>query len=92
MLQVGRISDKPDQRHFDYYTRRASGKKRKPLQAVTFDRIDLNQEKSSDDNTWLKDFIDAMPEDTVRERIKEYLDSSTELEDILSEKLIMEEL
>lgn len=90
-MQVGRIGDKPDQRHF-YYSGGGYKKSCKPLHAVAFDRIDLSLDKSSDDNTWLKDFINAMPEETVRERIREFVDFCPEVEEVLCEKLIMEEL
>ncbi|MFP4014245.1 MAG: hypothetical protein ACLFVQ_09190 [Chitinispirillaceae bacterium] len=90
-MQVGRISDKPDQRQF-FYSGGGYKKKRKPIHAVAFDRIDLSSGKSSDDNTWLAEFINAMPEETVRERIREFVEFSPEVEEVLCEKLIMEEL
>ncbi len=90
-MQIGRVSDKPEDKLFNY----GSGvykKPRKPVEAVTFDRIEISGDSSEADCTFLRQFIEAMPEEVVRERMKDYLDAFVELEEILCEKLIMEEL
>lgn len=91
-MQVGRIGDKYEER-FPSYNPGALKKKLSPLQAVAFDRIDLSSpQQGASDISWLRKFILDMPDETVKERMRQVFDACPEFEEVLSEKLIMEEL
>lgn len=63
-----------------------------PLDAITFDRVELSGEQPElvSENTGLIKIITEMNSSTVDRKIKNYLDSFTTIDDAIAEKIFME--
>ncbi len=65
-----------------------------PIDAVTFDLVDLSGEvpKQIGKYDWLTSMVMAMPDEEVNRRMKKLRDSYSDIEDALADKVIMEAL
>lgn len=65
---------------------------RQPIDAVTFDVVDISGEKPGriDEYQWLKTLVSSMSEKEVERKMKDYRNSFTTIDDAVAEKIIME--
>jgi hypothetical protein len=68
--------------------------KNQPINAVTFDIIDLSDNKPdrSSEYNWLIKMISEMPDKEVTRKMKSYNNSFTDIDDAVTEKVIFEAL
>jgi hypothetical protein len=66
-------------------------KGKKPIDAVTFDAVELSGQKD-ESYTWLASYINDLPDTVIRERTRVFRDSFESVEDFLVDKLIIDEI
>jgi hypothetical protein len=68
--------------------------KKRPVNAITFDTLDLNTNTAETENdiALLSDLVKSLPDEYVRDRMSQVKDVYPVIDDYLVEKLIMEEL
>ena len=92
-MQIERIHDKYDQRGQMYDARKPVRPRQKPIPAVMFDNVDLSGDKSaSDEKALLLSYIKSIPEEEVKERMRNLRDSYEDIDDGLIDRLLIEEL